>query len=188
MFHHVCALTQKWLTNQGKKMKKLSNVETTKLTQILVSKTEQEMFEETKSFVEKPWSKPLRLEVDKTAKSMWEAVCREGKIKAACKGLFCSLLVLFRKEKGSDHLPKLLNKWVILLGDIIYNHDHNLTRSITELCLNICSSDNATAFSAKLTSCIVMAVKDVFWGFVYGEKLDQEKKEQDQSTGAEDRG
>jgi len=53
--------------------------------------------------------------------------------------------------------------------------------------LNICSSDNATAFSARLTSCIVTAVKDVFWGFVYGEKLDQEKKEQDQSTGGEDR-
>lgn len=30
-------------------------------------------------------------------------------------------------------------------------------------------------------------VKDVFWGFVYGEKVDQEKIEQDQSTGSEDR-
>ena len=27
----------------------------------------------------------------------------------------------------------------------------------------------------------------MFWGFVYGEKVDQEKIEQDQSTGSEDR-
>lgn len=168
-------------------MKKLSNVETTRLSQILALKTEHEIFEKTKSVVKKTWSKPLRFEVDETAKSMWEAVCGEGKIKAACKGLFSSLLVLFRKEKGSDRLPKLLNKWVILSGDIINNRDHELTRTVRELCLNICSSDNATAFGARLTSCIVTAVMDVFWGFVYGEKLDQEKKEQDQSTGGEDR-
>ena len=30
-------------------------------------------------------------------------------------------------------------------------------------------------------------VKDVFWGFIYAEKLDQENKEQDLSTGSEDR-
>ena len=30
-------------------------------------------------------------------------------------------------------------------------------------------------------------VKDVFWGFVYAEKLDRENKEQDLSTGSEDR-
>lgn len=30
-------------------------------------------------------------------------------------------------------------------------------------------------------------VKDVFWGFVYAEKLDQENKEQDLSTSSEDR-
>ena len=30
-------------------------------------------------------------------------------------------------------------------------------------------------------------VKNVFWGFVYAEKLDQENKEQDLSTGSKDR-
>ena len=45
----------------------------------------------------------------------------------------------------------------------------------------------ATAFSPKLTTSIVQMVKDVFWGFAYAEKLDQENKEQDLSTGSEDR-
>ena len=90
-------------------------------------------------------------------------------------------MVLFGKEKGFDRLSKLLSKWTLLSGVIINNGNHELTRSIRELCLNICSSDNfATAFSPKLTSCIVATVKDVFWGFDYGEKLAQEKKEQNQ--------
>ena len=120
---------------------------------------------------------------------MWAAVCGEEKIEAACKGLFNRLLLLFEEEKGSDRLPKLLNKWVVLSGSVINNDDHAITRSIRELCLNICSTDKFTAkaFSEKLTGCIVEGVKDVFWGFVYCEKVDQEKIEQDQSTVSEDR-
>ena len=42
----------------------------------------------------------------------------------------------------------------------------------------------ATTFSKKLTSCIVTAVKDVFWGFIYSEKVLEEEREQ---GGIEDR-
>ena len=168
---------------------KLSKAGTKKLTAVLRKKMEQEIFESIKGLVETTWSKPLGLEENVTAKLMWAAVCGEEKIKAACKGLFNRLLLLFEEEKGSDRLPKLLNKWVVLSGSVINNGDHAITRSIRELCLNICSTDKfmAKAFSEKLTGCIVEGVKDVFWGFVYGEKVDQEKIEQDQSTGSEDR-
>ena len=47
---------------------KLSNVETTKRKEILVSKTEQEIFQATKLVIVTTSSKPLRLEVDQTAK------------------------------------------------------------------------------------------------------------------------
>ena len=48
--------------------KKLSNVGTTKLKEILVSKTEREIFEATKLVIEKTWSKSLGSEEDQTAK------------------------------------------------------------------------------------------------------------------------
>ena len=146
-----------------------------KLTAVLRKKTEQEIFESIKGLVETTWRKPLGLEENVTAKLMWAAVCGEEKIKAACKGLFNRLLLLFEEEKGSDCLPKLLNKWVVLSGSVVNNGDHELTSAIVEscernreLCLNICSTDKfaAKAFSAKLTGCIVEGVKDVFWGFV----------------------
>ena len=47
---------------------KLSNVGTTKRNEILSSKTEQEIFQATKLVTETTSSKPLRLEVDQTAK------------------------------------------------------------------------------------------------------------------------
>ena len=47
---------------------KLSNVGTTKRKEILVSKTEQEIFQATKLVIETTSSKPLGLEVDQTAK------------------------------------------------------------------------------------------------------------------------
>ena len=47
---------------------KLSNVGTTKRKEILSSKTEQEIFRATKLVTETTLSKPLRLEVNKTAK------------------------------------------------------------------------------------------------------------------------
>ena len=47
---------------------KLSNVGTTKRKKILVSKTEQEIFQATKLVIETTSSKPLGLEVDQTAK------------------------------------------------------------------------------------------------------------------------
>ena len=62
------------------KPNKLSKVEMTKLKEPLVSKTEQEIFEATKLVIETTWSKSLRLEVDQTAKSIWAAICGDGKI------------------------------------------------------------------------------------------------------------
>ena len=50
------------------KPKKLSNVGTTKRKEILVSKTEQEIFQATKLVTETTSSKLLGLEVDQTAK------------------------------------------------------------------------------------------------------------------------
>jgi len=47
---------------------KLSNVGTTKQKEILVSKTEQEIFQATKLVIETTSSKPLGLEVSQTAK------------------------------------------------------------------------------------------------------------------------
>ena len=46
---------------------KLSNVGTTKRKEILVSKTEQEIFQATKLVIETTSSKPLGLEVDQTS-------------------------------------------------------------------------------------------------------------------------
>ena len=46
---------------------KLSNVGTTKRKEILVSKTEQEVFQATKLVIETTSSKPLGLEVDQTS-------------------------------------------------------------------------------------------------------------------------
>ena len=95
---------------------------------------------------------------------------------------------LFHEEKGPDPLSKLLKsqlfsqvvsetmatmKSLVQKGVVFEHHGQQ--------------QFTATAFSAKLTSCIVQMVKDVFWGFVYAEKLDQENKEQDLSTGSEDR-
>ena len=107
---------------------KLSKAGTKKLTAVLRKKTKQETFESIKGLVETTWSKPLGLEENVTAKLMWAAVCGEEKIKAACKGLFNRLLLLFEEEKGSDRLPKLLNKWVVLSGSVINNGDHAITR------------------------------------------------------------
>ena len=177
------------LGKTSRKPCKLSKARTKKLTAVLWKRTEQEIFESIKGLAETTWSKLLGLEGNVTAQLMWAAVCGEEKIKAACKGLFNRLLLLFQEEKGSDRLPKLLNKWVVLSGCVINNGDHEITRSIRELCFNICSTDKFTAkaFSPKLAGCIVEGVKNVFWGFVYGKKVDLEKKEQDQSTGSEDR-
>jgi len=47
---------------------KLSNVGTTRRKEILVSKTEQEIFQATKLVIKTTSSKPLGLEVDQTAK------------------------------------------------------------------------------------------------------------------------
>jgi len=52
----------------GNKPTKLSNVGTTKRKEILVSKTEQEIFQATKLVIETKSSKPLGLGVDQTAK------------------------------------------------------------------------------------------------------------------------
>ena len=55
--------------NHGEnKPTKLSNVGTTKRKEILVWKTEQEIFQETKLVIETISNKPLGLEVDQTAK------------------------------------------------------------------------------------------------------------------------
>ena len=64
--HQVRLLAQRMADKQGEN--KLSNVGTTKRKEILVSKTEQELFQATKLVIEAASSKPLGLEVDQTAK------------------------------------------------------------------------------------------------------------------------
>ena len=69
MLHHVRGLAQRMADKQGEnKPTKLSNVGTTKQKEILVSKTEQEIFQATKLVIETTSSKLLGLEVDQTAK------------------------------------------------------------------------------------------------------------------------
>ena len=51
---------------------KLSNVGTTKRKEILVLKTEQEIFQVTKLVIETTSSKPLGLEVDQTSLALYE--------------------------------------------------------------------------------------------------------------------
>ena len=45
----------------------------------------------------------------------------------------------------------------------------------------------AISFGKKLTSCLAIAIKDVFWSFVYSEKVSEEKLEQEQSPDRQSR-
>ncbi|XP_015753137.1 PREDICTED: uncharacterized protein LOC107332896 [Acropora digitifera] len=115
---------------------------------------------------------------------MWAATRSDAGIASACKGLFNSLLEIFRTERGSDQSPKLLSKWLVVTTDILNNEDHELTRSVRELCVASVSQELksvAISFSKKLTSSLAIAVKDVFWSLVYSEKVSEEKLEQEQS-------
>ena len=67
MLHQVRGLAQRMADKRENKPAKLSNVGTTKRKEILVSKTEQEIFQATKLVIETTSSKPLGLEVDQTS-------------------------------------------------------------------------------------------------------------------------
>ena len=169
--------------------KKLSKDRVKKFGETLGEKTEVEIFDEVKKAVETSWKKPLRLHED-TVEVMWEATRSDAGIASACKGLFNSLLEIFRTEKGSDRSPKLLSKWLVVTSDILNNDDHELTRSVRELCVASVSQELksvAISFGKKLTSCLAIAVKDVFWSFVYSKKVSEENLEQEQSPDRQSR-
>ena len=166
-----------------KSPKKLSKNGVKKFSETLGDKTKVEIFEEVKKAVEISWKKPLGLHED-TVEVMRAATRSDGGIACACKGLFNSLLEIFRSEKGSDRSPKLLSKWLVVTSDILNNGDHELTPSVRELCVASVSQELksvAICFGKKLTSCLAIAVKDVFWSFVYSEKVSEEKLKQEQS-------
>lgn len=173
-----------------KNPKKLSKKRIIQFAETLDAKSGVEILEKVGKVVETNFEKPLRLQDDSQVKLMWEATRRDARVASACKGLFSCLLSSFREVKGSDRLPKLLCKWVIVNGEIINNSDHPLTRCVRELCVTSVSEEFnsvATAFSKKLTTCIVTAVKDVFWGYIYSEKVSEEEVEQVQSQGSQSR-
>ena len=117
-----------------KSPKKVSKNRVKKFGEALGEKTEVEIFEEVKKAVETSWKKPLRLHED-TVEVMWAATQSDVGMESACKGLFNSLLEIFCTEKGSDQSPELLSKWLVVTSDILNNDDHELTRSMRELCV-----------------------------------------------------
>lgn len=149
-----------------------------------------EIFEKVRRVVEANFEKPLLLQED-PVKSMWEATRNYARIAAECKGLFGSLLNVFHDEKGSDRLPKLLSKWVVATGNVINNDGQELTPRLRELCLMLVNSEElnsvATSFANKLTTCIVTAVREAFWDFVYSEKVTEEELAEEQSQPRQDR-
>lgn len=163
---------------QGKKIptsRKLSIKKILDITKTLSAKTEEQIFRDVREEVEKTWAKPLCLEDDQY-RGMWMAVQEDVRISCLCKDLFDKLLEAFRNEKGTDRLPKLLSKWIVLTADVI-NGDHELTQRVLHLCLSSSENKNtvATAFSGKLTSCLVSAVKEVFWKLVYDIKRSEDE-------------